>query len=202
MDYTDDKENIHLEQFIREWEEVARKTKNNCDRRHDPTIPLYARKYPILTKEEMEEVWGKHDTKSKSDYDIFRFMTTGWYCGYEGSITEPPCSRRVYWRVLDLPMKISVDQYERIKRLIVGRLNNDCQPESAHYQGRVNRPLQYRDDVSCCTSSDWPYRVDKDPMHWFESWPIDYHGWKNIDQLRTNNDWRSELLQYNNNTAH
>jgi len=202
MDYTDDKENIYLEQFIREWEEVAWKTKNTCDRRYNPTIPPYTRRYPTLTREEMIEIWGEEDTRSKSDYDIFRFMTTGWYCGYEGSITEPPCSRRVYWRVLDLPMKISANQYDRIKRLIVGRLNNNCQPESAHYFGKVNRPLQYRDDVWCCTSSDWTFRIGKDPPHWFDSWPIDYHGWRNIEQLRTNG-WRSiSQLRLKNNTAH
>jgi len=160
------------------------KQKNTCDIINNPTVPPYTRTYPILDETEMTDIWGDPDTNSKSDYDIHRFMTTGWFCGYEGSITEPPCSRRAYWRVLDLPMKISKYQYDRIKKLIVGRLNKKCQPESAHYNGKVNRPIQYRDDVWCCTSSDWSFRTDRDPSYWFDSWPADYHGWRSIEQLK------------------
>ena len=45
------------------------------DKKH--MFPPYTRTYPILTKEEMVEIWGKEDERSKSDYDIHRFMTTG-----------------------------------------------------------------------------------------------------------------------------
>ena len=79
MDYSENKENIHLEQFIREWEEVAWERKNECDRRKDTSIPPYERQYPRLNREEMREVWGEDKKRGRSDYDIHRFMTTGMY---------------------------------------------------------------------------------------------------------------------------
>merc|ERR1711862_442189 len=109
-------------------------------------IPLYTRKYPILNPKKMAEIWGittddVRDTEI-SDFNIHRFTTTGWYCGYEGSITEPPCSRKVHWRVLDVPMKISTKQLQRMKNVLFERLNDDCQKQTAAYLESVNRPLQ------------------------------------------------------------
>lgn len=185
MDDASDKENIHLEQFIREWEEVAWKKKTECDRASNPTNPPYNRTYARLTPEEMAQIWGTTDEPDKSDFDLHRLTTTGWYCGYEGSITEPPCSSRVHWRVLDVPMKISKMQLQRMKNVLLGRLNDNCQQETAAYSGSVSRPLQMKTkNVWCCTSKDWLFIHHRDPSFWLPQWDLDYHGWKSIEVLK------------------
>ena len=184
IDDFDDKENIQLEQLIREFEEASWKKKNECIKKYLNNIPAYNRTYPILTPEEMIKVWGtdninKADIESKSDYDLHRLTTTGWYCGYEGSVTEPPClNGKVHWRVLDVPLKISKTQLQRMKDVLFNRLNDNCQYETAAYNNTVNRPIETTNkNVWCCTSENWEYLYHRDPKYWLSQWDLDYHGW-------------------------
>jgi len=85
-------------------------------------------------------------------------------------------------------MSVSKTQIQRIKNLILNRLNDNCQLETAAtttttFNGQVNRPIQKNTNTEawCCTSSDWKFRNDKDPVYWLDSWDNDYHGWENVD---------------------
>ena len=74
------------------------------------------------------------------------FFRTPWFFGYEGSLTEPPCSEFVDWRIMDTPALISSDQLREMKRLLFNHIDKDCKPTSVGYQQSVARPLQpYRD---------------------------------------------------------
>ena len=81
-------------------------------------------------------------------------------------------------------MKVSKQQIQKIQTLILGRLNDDCQVETAYAEG-VNRPIQKTtQSVWHCTSEDWKFKVNKDPSYWLDSWPIGYHGWEVDDKFK------------------
>ena len=124
---------------------------------------------------DMELLWRKD---SGADFDLYRFMTTGWYYGYKGSITVPPCREDVHWRILDLPMKISKQQTNRMKYLLQNSLDSNCQYNSASFDNEVNRPIQHNQyqNIWRCAEEDWGVS-DDDPIYWFENWPEDYHAW-------------------------
>jgi len=189
LDDTDDVHNPQLEQFIREWEEASWETKNNCDRRIDPTIPKRPRThFNVLSDREIYDIWGidKQNDDTKADFDIYRLIPTSWYCGYRGTLTAPPCTERIHWRIMDLPIPISRSQVTRMQNLLVNRLDSNCKKVSSAYKGTVNRPLQSkRKTVWCCDGTHWPLR-EKDPDFWYQTWPIDYHGWKSYDEFILN----------------
>jgi len=64
------------------------------------------------------------------------------FYGYEGSITEPPCSEFVTWFVSDTPMTIGLTQLEQLKRILFAHVSPTCEKTSVHYQQSVARPLQ------------------------------------------------------------
>ena len=100
-----------------------------------------------------------------------------FHCGYEGSLTVPPCLERVHWRVLDLPMIISENQYWRIYDLIINQLDDNCEYGNTNaYKGGVDRPVQKNDnDIYCCTCKDFKMTTDEEKK-WFDLWPNDYDG--------------------------
>uniref|UniRef100_A0A7S2P2Q1 Alpha-carbonic anhydrase domain-containing protein n=1 Tax=Leptocylindrus danicus TaxID=163516 RepID=A0A7S2P2Q1_9STRA len=68
---------------------------------------------------------------------------TIWYYRYDGSLTTPPCTPNVHWRVLDEPMKISRKQFKQLAKLLVSYRNDECEPASfASPKGEMFRPLQ------------------------------------------------------------
>jgi carbonic anhydrase len=64
------------------------------------------------------------------------------FYGYEGSITEPPCSEFVTWFVSDLPMTIGLTQLEQMKRILFTHVSPTCEKTSVHFAQSVARPLQ------------------------------------------------------------
>jgi carbonic anhydrase len=80
-----------------------------------------------------------------------------YFYGYEGSLTEPPCSEFVSWKIMDTPMKISYEQLEQMKTLIFTHKSPECKFTSRHYNESVARPIQDTSDrpVWHCTSDDF-----------------------------------------------
>merc|ERR1712151_108801 len=191
LDTDDDYENDALEVLIREWEEVAAKKKYKCDRKKKvPNLKKYERKYKEPGRKgygssKWDRIWGKYCggrrcNNGAADWDVYRFIPTFWYCGYKGSLTIPPCTENVHWRIYDVPLKISKDQSARMSNLLVSQLDDECNRGSIAYNRTVSRPVQSkRQSVFCCKGSDFKANV-KDKDYWKSLWPKDYHGRKGL----------------------
>lgn len=82
-----------------------------------------------------------------------------YFYGYDGSLTEPPCSEIVSWFVIDEPMRISKNQLEQMKTLLFTNVDRDtCRSTSAHYRNSVARPIQEtgkQRQIWHCTPNDF-----------------------------------------------
>jgi hypothetical protein len=66
-----------------------------------------------------------------------------YFYGYDGSLTEPPCSEIVSWFVIDEPMTISRNQLEHMKFLLFTNVDGTtCQSTSVQHRSSVARPIQ------------------------------------------------------------
>jgi len=177
FDYAQDEHNEQLEDFIRMWEDIHENRLTTCANRKRPfwEWTFHFPKFQKRSAQEMMRIWGDPDEYSgTADYDLYRLQPTAWYYGYTGSSTSPPCGTKVYWRIQDLPMKISHDQYLRLQRVLLDQRDEDCKLSSISYKGGVNRPIQKRTQtVWKCNADNWGVRF---PEVWCGKWPEGYHG--------------------------
>lgn len=181
IDVKGNETNTQFDQFIKEWEEIAWQRKFNCENGDGDNKASYSRKHPILLPNEMKSIWGKEG--KRSDFDLFSMLPTVYYFGYEGSYTAPPCVERVHWRILDLPIYISQEQYLRLQSLFMDSLTEDCAKNEVAFQGRVNRPLQThknKNDVWHCSAKYWK---PKHAVKWCDKWDEDYHGYNKLRKI-------------------
>lgn len=89
-----------------------------------------------------------------------------WYYRYRGSMTSPPCSDIVHWRVLDEPLRISKGQLRRLVGLTNAFVDEDCNADRATSpKGENFRPLQSRNveegrqEVQHCTSDHFRHTM-------------------------------------------
>ena len=84
-------------------------------------------------------------------------MRSVWFFGYEGSLTEPPCTEFVEWRIIDTPALISQSQLFQMKTLLFGHVDKNCKKTSVHWDHSVARPVQPRRgrDVHRCMCRDY-----------------------------------------------
>lgn len=77
-------------------------------------------------------------------WDKDHILKSIYFFGYEGSLTEPPCTEFLEWRILDKPMTVSRRQLFQMKKLLFHHRDPEkgCQRTSTHYEGSVARPLQ------------------------------------------------------------
>jgi Carbonic anhydrase len=92
-----------------------------------------------------------------------RILNSIYFYGYGGSLTEPPCSEWVAWRVLDVPMQISTMQYNQMRDILFHQMDGDCKRTSVHWNGSVARPTQSLNDRPLwrCTREDYLSDVEK-----------------------------------------
>ena len=86
------------------------------------------------------------------------------FWGYSGSITEPPCFQGVNWRVLDVPMRISMRQLFQLKRIMFDHVDPDtCLKTSTHYEESNARPVQEWTEggVYRCRRSDYASDMER-----------------------------------------
>lgn len=86
------------------------------------------------------------------------------FWAYSGSTTEPPCFEDVNWRVVDVPMTISMVQYYQLKRLMFDHVDPDtCRRTSTHYDESNARPVQpYRGGLQYrCRRSDYASDMER-----------------------------------------
>ena len=92
-----------------------------------------------------------------------RILNSIYFYGYDGSLTEPPCSEWVAWRVLDKPMHISTSQFNQMRQILFGQLDEECKKSSADWEGSVARPTQSLNNRPLwqCTNDDYTSDSEK-----------------------------------------
>ena len=176
--YEDDEHNDQFEDFIRKWDDIHGKRIHECNLRKSPnnSTDPYLPKFQQRSEEELNAMFGhRKDWAGSADYDVYRLLPTIYYYGYHGSSTTPPCASGVTWRILDIPMKISHDQYQRIQTIILDQRDEHCKLSTKAYNGGVNRPIHEitTQNVYHCDGLYWKPRF---PELWCGKWPEDYHG--------------------------
>jgi hypothetical protein len=85
-------------------------------------------------------------------------IPTYWFYGYDGSLTEPPCTEIVSWFVMDTPMVIAPEQLEQMKNILFNHVDENCQSTSVHFRESVARPIQETADrqIWRCTRDHFP----------------------------------------------
>ena len=85
-------------------------------------------------------------------------IPTYWFYGYDGSLTEPPCTEIVSWFVMDTPMTIGRSQLEQLKDILFNHVDANCRRTSVHYDESVARPIQDSAgrQVWRCTQENFP----------------------------------------------
>jgi hypothetical protein len=90
------------------------------------------------------------DPNRMRPYQLPKLTGSDFYYGYDGSLTVPPCSERVWYRIMRQPLKISKDQLRRTNDAIARHLSEDCElgtvgrelgGDQCHVD--VARPLQF-----------------------------------------------------------
>jgi len=92
-----------------------------------------------------------------------RILNSIYFYGYGGSLTEPPCSEWVAWRVLDEPMQISSEQWDQMRNILFGQVDDQCRRTSVHWRGSVARPTQSLNSRPLwkCTQDDYVSDAEK-----------------------------------------
>ncbi len=76
--------------------------------------------------------------------------------GYSGSVTEPPCTALVDWKIMDVPTPISKLQLAQFKNILFSHVDANCQQTSVHNtKGSVARPTQVQRDYYKCTRDEY-----------------------------------------------
>ena len=137
---------------------VFEKCPNSCaylTQIHNYTIPLNS-----------ESPSSSPSKKPRPRWNPFwpRIINSIHFYGYGGSLTEPPCSEWVAWRVLDTPMQISYDQWDQMRNILFNQVDGEsCRRSSVHWKGGVARPTQSLNERPLwkCTESDYVSDVEK-----------------------------------------
>jgi len=126
---------------------------------HNPWMEVLIQKWEKVTECGNGNGYIDQAMGFKEIYNVIRSM---YFWAYEGSLTTPPCSEIVQWRIIDTPVQMSKDQFERMRVLL--REGGPC---GSHPDRRTlgpyggTRPLQ-RDSsdskVWRCTSDDYMWR--------------------------------------------
>ena len=177
-------DNAKLQEYIDRWEQAAQDELNNCKRRKQ----RHLRKEPARTtivfanytntgtaRSALEDIEHMDSRELKDDgeteyaprrkmfpYDLW---PTIYFYRYKGSITYPPCSEIIAWRVLDEPLVISRRQYKALAKLMNEHVDEEtCQvATSTSPTGENFRPLQQLNNVqqelTHCKSDDFGFNL-------------------------------------------
>ena len=78
------------------------------------------------------------------------------FWGYSGSITEPPCTKFVDWKIMDVPTPISPTQLAQLKLILFTHVDEFCHRTSVHDSKRgVARPTQEPMKYYKCTRENY-----------------------------------------------
>lgn len=100
----------------------------------------------------------RKDQRTPKYWDPFHsdIQRTIHFWGYTGSLTEPPCTDSVLWRIMDVPVQISTNQLQQMKHILFNNRNNEtCTFTSTHFKGSVARPIAGSERYYKCARTDY-----------------------------------------------
>jgi carbonic anhydrase len=163
---TDDGYNSYFDAALKAFEYVYENNRAQCARKIRRERRLVSDFHEILGSEVTSEfddyaTWGEYSTEmDRPDYEEHSSETERklevmiWdphhamlvpsihFYRYEGSLTEPPCGEFVSWFIADVPMVISKDQLEKLKKILFDHVDPGCKRTSVHFNQSVARPIQ------------------------------------------------------------
>lgn len=177
-------DHLEFEWMLQQWQQVAEQEAQGCSRRQLRKVsdfelkPRPTDEVPQTNQDQERELQfrpspcatdrfggGCEPLAPRRRIYPYNLWSTIWYYGYSGSLTTPPCTTGVQWRVLEQPMQISRRQYKQLKRLLTQSRDSSCEFDTAvdPSTGENFRPLQPRDqffqNVFRCTFDDFGYFV-------------------------------------------
>ena len=177
--HDDDEDNEHLQLAIDEWQKEYDRNAIRCNATNN---------YQRILQSELQNTHSQilkntsiptTDTKQERDLaDETPFGTGGWdpfhpslersiyHWGYYGSLTEPPCSTFVAWRVLTEPAYISKRQLNQMKHILFTNRDDRCNYTSVNFEESVARPTQPNRGrlIHKCTVEDYVSDEEKAAM--------------------------------------
>jgi carbonic anhydrase len=160
--------NDHMQLLIDEFQQIYDSNEDACSYNQtsiaqnetaakNNTINNKAPKPEKDPKDLFESSLFNRNLKKSTPWDPFHvdIQKTIHFFGYSGSLTEPPCSQTL-WRIMDVPIKISMDQLYQMQNILFNNRNNEtCAYTSNHFNGRVARPVSDTLRYYKCTRSDY-----------------------------------------------
>ncbi|KAL3793129.1 hypothetical protein HJC23_005631 [Cyclotella cryptica] len=160
--------NNHMQLLIDEFQQIYDENEDGClvnetaqDVMLNQTRSLNELENASTKYIPMERNLGRADRrvqKRAKPWDPFHtdIQKTVHFWGYSGSLTEPPCTDSVLWRVMDVPVKISLEQLHQMQNILFNnRNNNTCAFTSTHFKGGVARPITDTLRYYKCTRRDY-----------------------------------------------
>ena len=148
--HPDGEDNAKMEELIEAFEKVWNKDKMECEEFQRKKRRLDAKLYEMIAEDEEAQFQSKlraarrlADENKEWDPWHKSILRSIWFYGYEGSLTEPPCSEFSEWRIMREPAYISTQQLKRLKNILFNHVDSECQRTSVHStENGVARPLQ------------------------------------------------------------
>lgn len=167
----DSSTNEHMQLLIDEFQEVYDANEDACVQRSlvegsinkESNVSRYgmnaASDHTSLSEVELPKQRKLAKNKGGGIWDPFHrdIQRTIFFWGYKGSLTEPPCAANTLWRIMDVPVQISVKQLNQMKNVLFNNRDNEtCVFTSTHYKSSVSRPIANNPiRYYKCTRSDY-----------------------------------------------
>lgn len=139
-----------LELLIQGWEQATDQTYADCGKTYDHTncalqsVRLRRQlvgehlhrppdESPDKDQQQRRALWQNNQWNRQCQGSFYCFVNlylhtkTHFYYNYIGSLTYPPCTENVHWRVMQRTMIISPEQLSRIQRLTYMYLDSNCE---------------------------------------------------------------------------
>ena len=146
-----EEDNEKMEELIQAFEKVWNKDKMECEDFQRKQRRLDAKLFDEVTGDREEATFqpklraARQLAEEDQVWDPWHksILRSIWFFGYEGSLTEPPCSEFVEWRIIREPAYISTRQLYRLKNILFNHVDSECRRTSVHSEENgVARPLQ------------------------------------------------------------
>jgi len=150
-------ENEHLQLLIEEFQNLYDENSKLCSENENTNPDSSTIEGGDSAKRRLRNGSRREQTKLKY-WDPFHsdIQKTIHFWGYTGSLTEPPCTDAVLWRIMDVPVQISTGQLNQLQNILFNyRSSETCAFTSSHFNDSVARPLANELRYYKCTRTDY-----------------------------------------------